>query len=79
MKTKLLLGFSLAIMALQVHSQSIKENIESQHKDPSRIENAAKADVYLHKKKITSDSNYVKSNSPTVATKQKRKKICKKP
>jgi hypothetical protein len=42
-------------IAMTSFSQTIKENIEKQSKDPKTIDNAAKADVYVvgDKKKIS--------------------------
>lgn len=56
-------------------SQTIKENIERQSKDPKTAENAAKADVYImdNKKKI-SDSTSVPSKADRSTKKSRKKK-----
>lgn len=55
-------------------SQTIKENIKTQSKDPKTAENAAKADVYIleNKKKVT-DTAPASANTDR-NTKHKRKK-----
>jgi len=78
MKNKLLFILSFGFMSLQGNSQTIKENIDRQHKNPKRIENAARADVFIQKNKIASDSTVAKDNMPLSTTKKKRKKANKK-
>lgn len=78
MKNKLLFTFSFGFMALHGNSQTIKENIDKQYKNPQRIENAARADVYIQKNKITADSAAAKDNMPLSTTKKEKKKACKK-
>ena len=62
-------------------SQTIKENIEKQSKDPKTIENAAKADVYIvsDKKKIGNTPSALSStNQSVIAKKTRKKKACRK-
>ena len=79
----LLTGFALFITASSF-AQTVEQKIEAQAKDPKRMENAAKADVYSSRNKsIIADttatyattSKQVKSKSAAAKTK---KKNCKK-
>lgn len=56
-------------------SQTVKENIDKQHKDPSNKEKAARADVYILPKKVT-DSNADQKTKQTVVINTKKKKTC---
>jgi hypothetical protein len=66
------------IMGLSANtfSQSVKQNIDKAAKNPATKENAAKADVYLHKKKLISDSTLEEKKQPVSAADKKRKKKC---
>ena len=62
-------------------SQTIKENIEKQSKDPKTVENAAKADVYIvsDKKKISNTpSEESATNQNRTAKNSRKKKSCRK-
>jgi|GEM_PF-4837999 len=64
-------------------SQTIKENIEKQSKDPETAENAAKADVYiLGNKKTISDTTTLQPSSTPAAKRgpgiPRKKKHCRK-
>jgi hypothetical protein len=56
-------------------SQTIKENIEKQSKDPKTAENAAKADVFIpgNKKTISDTTTRRSSNSTNRISKTSRK------
>ncbi len=50
MKTKFFtIAFSLSLLSLNSISQTVRDKINKQAKDPATRENAAKADVYVQK------------------------------
>ncbi len=59
-------------------AQTINENIDKAAKNPSTKENAAKADVRLHDKKIITDSVSIKLQKTSAIDKKKKKRSCKK-
>ena len=61
-------------VAMVSFSQTTKQAIDKAAKNPQRQENAAKADVRLHNKKIITDSS---SLQQTPANKKKKKKHAK--
>ena len=69
---------ALILLSVTSFSQTVKENIDKQMKDPKTAENAAKADVYIQKKNADSISMQ-KTNQPILSGKKnKRKKHCSK-
>ena len=68
---------ALILLSVTSFSQTVKENIDKQMKDPKTAENAAKADVYIQKK---NDSIAMqKTNQPVLSGKKnKKKKHCRK-
>lgn len=70
MKGKIFLVLLSTTMAMVSFSQTTKQVIDKAAKDPQAKENAAKADVFLHKKKIIADSS---SLQPPPAYKKKKK------
>jgi hypothetical protein len=74
MKKKVMLMGIISFLSLSSFAQTIRENIDKQEKDPKRIENAAKADVYLHDKTIISDS--LQKEQRVIISNKKKKKNC---
>jgi len=72
-KISLLLGFSVCIMSASF-AQTIKENLEKRAKDPATAENAAKADVYILRNKISNDSTSARKLQPVMTDKKKNRK-----
>ena len=72
----------LLFISMASFSQTIKENIEKQAKDPKTAENAAKADVLLINKKAITDSTSVRqkpaTSNQTKSTVKRKKKKCSK-
>ena len=67
---------AFTLLSVTSFSQTVKENIDRQMKDPKTAENAAKADVYIQKK---NDSISVQTNQPVLlGKKNKKKKHCSK-
>ena len=63
------------LTAFAVNAQTIPEKIEKLAKDPKTAENAAKADVYIHRqKRVIMDTTYP---APPAETKAPKKKACK--
>ena len=58
-------------------AQSVKQNIDKAASNPTTKENAAKADVYIHDKKVISDSTAKGKKQSLTAVDKKRKKKCK--
>ncbi|MBA2562681.1 MAG: hypothetical protein H0V14_07145 [Chitinophagaceae bacterium] len=69
---------ALTLLSVTSFSQTVKENIDKQMKDPKTAENAAKADVYIQKK--NADSILMqKTNQPVLSEKKnKKRKHCRK-
>jgi hypothetical protein len=63
-------------LSASAFSQSVKQNIDKAAKNPTTKENAAKADVYIHKKKTISDSTLAGKKQPLSAVDKKKKKNC---
>ena len=81
MKKSFALITGLIFIATASFSQTIKENIQKQAKDPKTAENAAKADVIIINKKTVTDSTAVKQQAATsnqTKSTAKRKKKCRK-
>ncbi len=76
MKKKIFTLILISMSGLNVFSQTIKENIDKAAKDKSNADRAAKADVLIHKKIITTDTTVTKITPVKVVTKPvaKRKK-----
>lgn len=69
----------LSILALGLSfslSAQVKEGVEKAIKDPQRKENAAKAEVLLHDKKIITDTTQRVASKQAPATSKKKKKAC---
>ncbi len=68
---------AFTLLSFTSFSQTVKENIDKQMKDPKTAENAAKADVYIQKK---NDSiSMQKTKQPVLSGKKnKKKKHCRK-
>ena len=66
---------ALTLLSVTSFSQTVKENIDRQMKDPKTAENAAKADVYIQKK---NDSLSMQTNQPVLSGKKNKKKYCRK-
>jgi len=71
---KLLLTGLITCLSMASFAQSAKEKIDKVAKDPMTKENAAKADVRLHDKKIIADSSSI---TATQNPAKKKKKNCK--
>lgn len=74
MKKTLFLISVFSFMTGAAFSQT-NPRIEKAIQDPNRAQNEAKADVYIQKKTIVSDSTQGTENTPKVA--QKKKRSCK--
>ncbi len=69
---------ALSLLSVTSFSQTVKENIDKQMKDPKTAENAAKADVYIQKKNADSILRQ-QANQPVLSGKKsKKKKHCRK-
>ncbi len=79
MKNKAIILLSaFAMLSVTSFSQTVKENIDKQMKDPMTAENAAKADVYIQKRNADSIS-MTQVNQPALSKKKnKKKKHCRK-
>ena len=70
-KLTLLAGLAL-FAAMPSFAQDVKQNLEKVKADPKTAENAAKADVYIHKKnRVIHDST---TTQATLTDKKKNKK-----
>ena len=84
MKKYFTLLTAITFVSLAANAQSVEKKIEEQAKDKKRVENAAKADVYIiNKRNITDSSTTIKEASSAnanvkAAKKQHKKKRCKK-
>ncbi len=56
-------------------SQTVKDNLDKLYADPKTAENAAKADVRLHNKKVIADTTTTKAGEGIAP--KKKKKNCK--
>lgn len=65
--------FSLG--SLDTSAQTIQEQIDKAARDPKRTENAARADVSIHKKRVT-DSVQTPAQQLPATTKKKKSKRC---
>ncbi len=77
-KKAVTLIFIITLLTTNLFSQTVKENIDKQIKDPKTAENAAKADVYVQKKIISDSVTIQRNDQSLVSKKNKRKKHCKK-
>lgn len=76
-KLLLLLLPLLSLGSLDASAQSVRENLDKLAKDPKTAENAAKADVYIHKKNRTiSDSTQQAAQKQPATTRKKKTKNC---
>ena len=64
--------FAISLLSTSLFSQTIKEKIDKQIKDPKTAENSGKADVYIQKKTI-SDSGLIINDKPSLLSKKKIK------
>jgi len=70
MKKKVVtLIFAVTLITTSLFSQTVKQKIDKQIKDPKTAENSAKADVYIQKKMIR-DSGLVKKNNQPLLSKR---------
>lgn len=78
MKTKFFtIAFSVCLLSLNSISQTVRDKIEKQAKDPITKENAAKADVYVQKK-IIFDTVTLKKKGTVIVKDQHKVLIYKK-
>ena len=70
--------FAITLLSTSLFSQTVKEKIDKQIKDPKTAENSGKADVYVQKKMINDSVLIRKSQLLLVKKKNKRAKYCKK-
>ena len=75
-KASLILA-GLTALAVFTRAQSIHQNLEQLAKDPKTKENAAKADVYLHRHTIMNDSLQPPTTNAAAAVHQKKKQKAK--
>jgi hypothetical protein len=78
MNKKIFLLAIVTSLSMASFAQTINENIDKAAKNPSTKENAAKADVRLHDKKIITDSSSIKFQKTSAIDKKKKKRACKK-
>lgn len=78
MNKKILLLAFITSLSMASFAQTINKNIDKAAKDPATKENAAKADVRLHDKKIITDSSSVQPQKTAAIDKKKKKRSCKK-
>jgi hypothetical protein len=78
MKQKaVVLIFVFTLITATSFSQTVKEKIEKQIKDPKNAENSGKADIYIQKK-IIYDPVVIQTKDQSVISKKNRgKKYCK--
>ena len=72
-KKAVTLIFTITLVTTSVFSQTVKEKMDKQIKDPKNAENSGKADVYTQKK-ITSDSVLIRKNDQSLLSKKKSKR-----
>lgn len=78
-KLLLLLLPLLSLGSRSASAQTTRDKIDQAAKDPKRAENAAKADVYIHKKNRTLiDSAQQTPQQAAATTKKKKSKKCSK-
>ncbi len=70
--------FLLSFIAMTSFGQTVQEKIDKAAKDPKTEENAAKADVYLHRHNIGADTLKTTKPQPAAPANKKKKKACKK-
>lgn len=71
--------FLLTFISMTSFGQSVREQIDKAAKDPKTAENAAKADVWLHRYNIGADSiQTAKTAQPLSTINKQKKKRCKK-
>lgn len=69
----------LSMGSLDLSAQQVQNKVEQAAKDPKRAENAAKADVYIHKKNRTiMDTTQQAPQKASATTKKKKSKRCNK-
>src|SRR5215218_8609781 len=70
----MVLATSLSVVSF---AQTVKENVDKAARQPARNENAAKADVRLHDKKVITDTSSLKPvDQVSFNNKKKKKKSC---
>jgi len=70
----MVLATSLSVVSF---AQTVKENVDKAARQPARNENAAKADVRLHDKKVITDTSSLKPDQQVQSNnKKKKKKSC---
>ncbi len=67
---------AFAMLSFTSFSQTVKEKIDNQMKDPKTAENAAKADVYIQKKNADSITMPQVSQPASSEKKNRKKKHC---
>jgi hypothetical protein len=73
MQKKFIMLFSiLGLTAFAANAQSIPEKIEKLSKDPKTAENAAKADVYIHRQKRVIMDTTQKDKPVEISTKNQK-------
>lgn len=78
-KILLLLLPLLSLGYMDASAQTTRDKIDQAAKDPKRTENAARADVYIHKKnRQISDSAQQTPPQAAATTKKKKSKKCSK-
>lgn len=69
----------LSLGSLDASAQKIQDKIDKAARDPKTAENAAKADVYIHKKnRSIMDSTQQAAQKTSAVTKKKKSKRCSK-
>ena len=77
-KKAVFLIFVFTSVAASSFSQTVKEKIDKQIRDPKTTENSGKADVYIQKKTIYDSVAIQTKDQPLVSKRVKRKGHCKK-
>lgn len=67
--------FFTFVLTSSALSQTVKDNLDKLYADPKTAENAAKADVRLHNKKLIADTTTTKTGEGIAP--KKKKKNCK--
>lgn len=73
-KAILLIITLFSLGSLDSSAQTIQEQIDKAARDPKRTENTAKADVSIHKKRITDSVQTPAQQSPATIKKKKNKR-----
>ena len=77
MNKKVFLMALATSLSVVCSAQTVKENVDKAARQPARNENAAKADVRLHDKKVITDTSSLKPDQQVQSNnKKKKKKSC---